>query len=322
MTQITELCSVGHGSQPSRREARITEPRPYKRLLAAAFVGFAVWEGIKHLTLMAAPMWVQHGASAFIETGLALVIVIIAFRALSAHHRELERMRGMRDRLAYALANDLRQPLLTVIESLDELQRAPETTEGTRQRVEHAMQGARPLVGMAIELLRVTPPEEGEKALQRFNCSDLLRSALDTVQVVAAARRVEISADISGFLGPVQALPHSLVSAMVILLDNAVGATPNGGQVSVVGRIGETDNVEISITDTGLAMSDEDMRSLEDTDAKHALRAPSWARTGRSGLRYCAAVIGALSGTITVHRNDAFGNTVTISLPLALEEAP
>jgi signal transduction histidine kinase len=231
MAQSSRPRNANHDSRPSRQEARIADPRLYKKILVAAFLAFAVWEGVKHLTLMAVPMIVQHGLSAIIEVGLALVILVLAVRGLAAQQRELDRTREVRDSLASALANDLRQPLLRVIESLEELQRAPETTDGTRQLVEHAMQGARPLVGMAIELLRVTPPEEGEKVLQRFNCSDLLRSARDTVQVVAAARRVEISADIPGSLGPVQALPHSLVSAMVILLDNAVGATPNGGQV-------------------------------------------------------------------------------------------
>jgi signal transduction histidine kinase len=288
----------------------------------AAFAAFVLWEALKHLLLMEVPMFVQHGLSALIEVGLALSILVLAVRGLAAQQRELDRTRDMRDRLASALANDLRQPLLTVIESLDELRRSPEIPERTCQMVDRAVQSARPLVGMAIELLRVTPPEEGEKALQPLNCSDLLRSARESVQVFAAARRVEISSDISDSLGPVQALPHSLFSAILILMDNAVSATSDGDQVSVVGRIDETDNVEISITDTGVAMSDEDMKSLEDTDAEHARSAPSWARTGRSGLLYCAAVIGALNGTIAVHRADAFGNTVTISLPLAPDEAP
>jgi signal transduction histidine kinase len=308
-------------SQPSGKEARIAEPRVYKRILLAAFVVFAVWEGVKHLTLMAVPMWVQHGASAFIEMGLAVVIVVVALRAMSAHQRELERMRDMRDRLASALANDLRQPLLTVIESLDELQRSPEMPEGTRQAVERAVQRTRPLVGMAVELLRVTPPEQREQAPQPVNCSELLRSARETVRVVAAARRVEISSDIADVLGPVQALPHSLFSAMLILLENAVSATPSGDEVLIVGQLGAKDSVEISITDTGVAMIDEDMRALEATDAQHTGRAPSWAHSDRSGLLYCAAVIGALDGTIAVHRADTFGNTVTISLPLAADEA-
>jgi hypothetical protein len=67
-------------------------------------------------------------------------------------------------------------------------------------------------------------------------------------------------------------------------------------------------------------MSDEDMKSLEATDAEYARSAPSWGYAGRSGLLYCAAVIGALSGAIAVHRAKAFGNTVTISLPLAQNE--
>ncbi len=315
---------LGNADQSSQSEVQgtmIAPPRVYRRGLLAAFVLFAAWEGLKHLTLMSVPMWVQHGASAFIEMGLALVIVIVALRALGEHQRELGRMRDMRDRLASALANDLRQPLLTVIHSLDELQRSPDIPEGTRRVVERAMESTQPLVGMAIELLRVTPPEEREKALQLLNCSDLLRSARETVRVIAAARRVEIRSDIPSSLGPVQALPHSLFSAMLILLENAVSATPSGGQVSVVGQLGGTDNIEILVADGGAPMNDEDIKSLEGTEAEGEGRALNWTLAGRSGLRYCGAVIGALDGTIAVDRTGTRGNTVTISLPLAPDEA-
>ena len=322
MRQSSGPCNANHGSQPSRQEARIAEPRLYKGILVAAFVVFAMWEGITHLALMSVPMWVQHGAAVFVEMGLALVIVVVALRALSAHQQELERMRDMRDRLASALANDLRQPLLTVIQSLDELRRSPEIPERTRQVVERAVQSTRPLVGMAIELLRVTPPEDGKNALQPIDCSDLLRSARDTVQVVAAARRVEIRSGIPGSLGPVRALPHSLFSALLILLENAVSATSSGDHVSVFGRLGAADNVELSITDGGAPMSDEDINSLEGAAADDGTRALSATRTGRSGLRYCAAVIRAIDGTIAVQRAETRGNTVTISLPLAPDEAP
>lgn len=187
--------------------------------------------------------------------------------------------------------------------------------------VERAMESTQPLVGMAIELLRVTPPEEREKALQLLNCSDLLRSARETVRVIAAARRVEIRSDIPSSLGPVQALPHSLFSAMLILLENAVSATPSGGQVSVVGQLGGTDNIEILVADGGAPMNDEDIKSLEGTEAEGEGRALNWTLAGRSGLRYCGAVIGALDGTIAVDRTGTRGNTVTISLPLAPDEA-
>ncbi|NIQ99669.1 MAG: hypothetical protein GTN78_05635, partial [Gemmatimonadales bacterium] len=174
----------------------------HKRSILAAFIVFAVWEGIKHLVLMDVPMWLQHGASAFIEMGLAVAIVVAALRGLAAHQRELDRVRDMRDRLASALANDLRQPLLAVIASLGELEGSPEMPAGTRQVVRRAVESARPIVGMAVELLRVTPPEEKGRALERLDCSHLLRSACQTVQVFAAAKRVEIQARIADSLGP------------------------------------------------------------------------------------------------------------------------
>jgi signal transduction histidine kinase len=295
--------------------------RLYKRSLLAAFVLFAVWEGIKHLVLMEVPMWVQHSAPAFIEMGLALAIVVAALRALGAHQRELDRVRGMRDRLASALANDLRQPLLEVVESLGELGGSPEIPAGTQRVVRRAVESTRPLVGMAVELLRVTPPQETSRALEPLDCSHMLRTACQTAQVYAAAKRVEIQADISGSAGLVRALPHSLFSAMLLLLENAVSVTERGEQVSVVGHIGASRNVEIAITDSGSPMKQDEVEALEGEGVQEGAMTWDGAHLERPGLHYCAAVIRSLDGLITVTRAETPGNTVTISLPLALDEA-
>ncbi len=138
----------------------------WRRSLIGAFVAFAVWEVLKHLLLMDVPMFLQHGVSAIIEVGLALVIVVLAVRALSAQQRELDRMRDMRDKLASALANDLRQPLLAVVEALNELEEAPELPQTTLVIVARAVKSVRPLVGMAVELLRVTPLRDEAREFQ------------------------------------------------------------------------------------------------------------------------------------------------------------
>ena len=110
----------------------------WRRSLMAAFVAFALWEALKHLLLMEVPMFVQHSVSAIIEVGLALVIVLMAVRALTALQDELDQTRETRDKLASALANDLRQPMLDVVESLDELGQAAYLSARARKAVERS----------------------------------------------------------------------------------------------------------------------------------------------------------------------------------------
>ncbi len=69
----------------------------WRRSLVAAFAVFALWEALKHLLLMEVPMFVQHSVSAIIEVGLALVIVLMAMRALTALQVELDHTRETRD---------------------------------------------------------------------------------------------------------------------------------------------------------------------------------------------------------------------------------
>lgn len=300
----------------------MSSPPVYRWSLIAAFAVFAAWEGLKHLLLMDVSMWVQHSLSAVIEIGLALVIVAVALHALAAHQRELSQMREMRDRLASALANDLRQPLLSVVESLDEMGKLPDLDPRKRRAVDEALRSVRLLVGMTIELLRVTPSREAGQEVQQMSCAELLRSAVQTVQVLAAAKGVEISVHMEESLPDVRGQPHSLYSVFLLLLENAVRLTPAGGLVPVSAHETGPHGIGIRITDEGPGLTDEEHQVLEGRGAKKGEVVASAARQVRSGLQYCAAVINAHGGTIWAEASGEHGNSVTISLPAAQAPVP
>ncbi len=291
----------------------------WRRSLVAAFAVFALWEALKHLLLMEVPMFVQHGLSAIIEVGLALLIVVLAVRGLAAQQRELDRAREMRDRLASALANDLRQPMLTVVESLDRLGQAPELPGSTRRVVERALESVHPLVGMAVELLRVAPPQEEGQEMQPLSCSHLLRSAIDTVRVIAAAKRVEIREGIAEPLPPIRGLPHSLFSAFVNLLDNAVRSTPMKGEVSVACHAIGPHGISIQITDGGPGLSAQEHEVLEGGGARNGKVLWPADHSLRSGLQFVAAAVSAHGGDIHAESSEERGNTVVVSLPIEEE---
>lgn len=292
----------------------------YQRSLIGALVLFALWEIAKHVLLMGLPMWLQHAFSTVLEIGLALVIVGVALRALAAQQRELDQTREARDRLTSALANDLREPLVAVVESLRELDGVTKLPSRTERAIKRATESVRPLVGMAVELLGVTSTEEAEEQFQVLSCAELLHAAVRTIQPVAAARQVEIGTDIAPDLPRIQGRPHSLLRVLMILLDNAVRVTPSGGEVSLITETGGSVRIYFQITDQGPPLSAEERQSLLQDGDENGKPMRMEGQTPRLGHRYCATMLKAHGGNMLVASAEEKGNIVTISLPIG--EAP
>ncbi|NIM06075.1 MAG: hypothetical protein GTO55_07225 [Armatimonadetes bacterium] len=289
----------------------------YRRSLLAAFAIFAMWEAANHLLLMSTPMWVQHTSAAIIEVGLALVILTVALRSLAAQQRELDRTREARDRLASALANDLRQPLVEVVESLRELDERGALSSRTRKVIERATESVRPLVGMAAELLGVISAEDENREFQSLNCSPLLYNAFYTIRPIAAAKQVELQVDVPEVLPIIRGMPHSILRTLLILLDNAVRATPNGGEVLLAAQAIGNRAINIIIADGGLPLSEEAWKALMQDSGEQ--RKADWLeeRPLRSGHRYCATVLRTHGGSVEVESSQEKGNTIILSLPVA-----
>lgn len=294
----------------------------YRQSLIAAFVAFAFWEGLKHLLLMHVAMWVQHGISAMIEVGLALLILALALRLLAAQQRELAALRDTRDRLASALANDLRQPLVAAVGALSRLDASTEIPLEAKRTIARATQSIRSLVGMAVELLRTTPPRAESYGRQPVHCSDLLRRALHAVEAFAASKHVEVQSEIDDSLPPIAGLPSSLFGAFAILLENALAGTPSYGRLSVAAQSAGPWGIEILVRDAGIALGPAEREALEGKGFRHGPVVAADGLSIRAGLQYCAAVVSAHGGVIHVESDGQWGNTVVISLPVAIPPAP
>jgi len=102
--------------------------------------------------------------------------------------------------------------------------------------------------------------------------------------------------------------PDKIKRVFVNLIKNAIDSMPNGGKLTIDGKV--KDNFEISFKDTGTGISD---------DVLPKLFSPLFTTKAKGmgfGLAICKRVVEAHGGTITVKTAKNQGTTFTITLPI------
>ena len=102
------------------------------------------------------------------------------------------------------------------------------------------------------------------------------------------------------------------------LLDNAVKYTPKGGSINVAAHLDSQQAVQISIKDTGLGISADDLPHIFERFYRCD---PSRSQTGIGlGLSFARAIARAHGGDITVASEPNKGSTFTVVLPKTKDE--
>jgi signal transduction histidine kinase len=136
----------------------------------------------------------------------------------------------------------------------------------------------------------------------------------------AAARLAEVGAkrlstEINGPL-PVDGDPERCREVMLILLDNAVKYTPEGGSIRLAARALDGDAV-VTVSDTGVGVPPDEVDRLFDRFYR-VDKARSRAVGGAGlGLSIAREIVDALGGSLKIESQQGVGTSVTMRLPLA-----
>jgi signal transduction histidine kinase len=138
---------------------------------------------------------------------------------------------------------------------------------------------------------------------------DIARDAVGLSAGRAHHRNVDLTAEIPQGLPMVPADPDRLQRVILNLLDNGIKFTPGGGQVALAVRQ-KGKEIEISVQDTGLGMSEEERaRAFE----------PYYRGEGGGaglGLTIARAIVEAHGGRMDIERGETHGSRVWFTLPL------
>jgi two-component system sensor histidine kinase BaeS len=213
------------------------------------------------------------------------------------------------------ITHDLRTPLASLQALLDALDDGaidePDVARDFLGRMGTEVRGLRRLVDEFLELSRI---EQGEVTLHRTVTSPLalLESAAGRMAAQARQKGIALSVLPGEQLPQVEVDAGQLEQVLLNLVQNALAATPPGGQITLAAyQLG--DIVEISVHDTGVGIAPADLPHIFERFYK-ADQARSGGGTGL-GLAIARHLVERHGGRITATSTPGAGTTLTISLP-------
>ena len=214
------------------------------------------------------------------------------------------------------LSHELRTPLNAVLGFAQILQadHSPGLGDRQRQQVAHIHRAGHHLLSLIEDLLDITRIEIGglRMHLQAVDAPHETRDALADLRGEAHDRGIRLLFDAPPDLPPLQADPTRFRQVILNLVSNAIKYNRRGGQVAVALQSVQG-NLRLSVTDTGLGMTAEQVAAL--FQPYNRLGRESSAVNGVGiGLAITRQLVELMGGRLDVRSEPGRGSTFTVDL--------
>jgi signal transduction histidine kinase len=299
----------GRGHQlifgPDRRTLLPSDKRPINRAMAGeSFADYLVWAGDgpeqRAVSTAARPLVSEDGNL----TGAVVVYSDVTgwVDALAANQD-----------LVSNVSHEFKTPLNSIIGNvglvLDDAAALPpqlaRRLEVVQRNAERLLTLVSDLAASASTALNVQP--------KRTDLASLVETSLGSAQAQATQAHIELTADVpSPFWA--YADPIRIGQALDNLVSNDIKYSPDGGSVRNSARSG-SEWVELSVSDTGMGMSDEDaalvFRRFYRSEAARNAAIPG----AGLGLSITQMIVERHGGTVACTNGEGKGSTFTLTLP-------
>lgn len=236
---------------------------------------------------------------------------------------KLRRLEQTRQEFVSSFSHELRTPLASCQATLEALLewKADRDPKEREKFLKNLFQQMKYLSSLITKMLQLTKLESGTSILKKIEveADDLISEALNAVQVLAQAKRVNLEKAVPPGIS-VNVDRELFVQALINLLDNAIKYTQSGGLVLIEAR--EEDNqVFFSVTDTGQGIPKEALPHIFERFYrvdKHRSREEGG--TGL-GLALTKHIVEAHKGKIAVESALYGGSTFTIAVKKSPKKA-
>lgn len=198
---------------------------------------------------------------------IALVIATIVGHILSGKAMiPLRQAYEKQRQFAADASHELRTPLAVVMASAELLQNDPSIKSPfLRQVIDDVRDEVKKMTKLVSDLLVVARSDNKALKLkpQKFNLSALIEQTARLMQPLAEQKKIDLQAENLPKV-EIQADEQKIRQLVLILVDNAVKYTPDGGRVSVRYESTEKGKVRFSVSDTGIGIAKEDQAKVFD----------------------------------------------------------
>ncbi len=200
------------------------------------------------------------------------------------------------------LSHDLRTPLTSLHGYLETLRMKSEVLEPQEQRryLDIALEQSRKVGRLAQEMFELARLEYGvvKPEMEQFFLADLLQDVFQKFELAVEAKHQRLVADIAPGLPPITADLAMMERVLMNLIDNAVRAAPEGGEITVELQPHAQGGIEVTVRDTGPGISAALQEHLFERPAFTGYAAAQGARSGGFGLMIVHRILQLHESTI------------------------
>jgi two-component system phosphate regulon sensor histidine kinase PhoR len=230
---------------------------------------------------------------------------------------ELRRLESLRRELVANVSHELKTPLAAIKGYAETLRLGavndPDHNLHFILRIEEQTDRLHQLI---LDILQIARVESGEQSFELENVSvaEVIRESTDPFIETAAAKEVELSAELPSDSLAVYADEEGVRTILSNLLDNAIKYTSAGGRVTVRSPFNAV-AVTLEVVDTGIGIAEKDLaRIFERFYCVDKARSRQLGGTGL-GLSIVKHLAQAMGGNVSVESQLGRGSTFRVELP-------
>ncbi len=229
---------------------------------------------------------------------------------------ELRNLQTMRRELVGNISHELRTPIAGIKAMVETLKEGAINDKRAAadflSRIDDEIDRLTQMVAELTELSRI---ESGraELKIEPVALAPLVGEVINLMEPLARKRDITIDAALPPALPQVNADKERIRQTLINLVHNAIKFNRDGGRVTVAARA-DTKNISVSVSDTGIGISREDLPHV----FERFFKADKARTRGGSGLGLAIVkhTVQAHGGGITAQSEEGKGSTFTFTLPL------
>jgi PAS domain S-box-containing protein len=227
-----------------------------------------------------------------------------------------------KDEFLSHVSHELRSPLTAIKQFTTILLGglAGELNKEQREYEEIVLRNIRQLQAMIDDLLEVTRLETGKLTVkpESVSVANAVTDTFNTLQETARAKGVTLSYDLPADLPLAHADSTRLLQILIILVDNAIKFTSDGGVATINARLQQEDPrfLLLEVSDTGCGMSEEIFERIFERLFQVSERIKTSRKGMGLGLYICKELVTRQGGQIWVKSQLQKGSTFSFTLPV------